>query len=110
MGRIFRLPVFSFIFLAYSAIQCVLIISSKALRPSRLISAAISISILMRVPLLFDKIIVAQLLRRQEVQNSRLPAGQSSDLMKPYGIQKLSPFRLYFPVLYDIIIGNKMRK
>ena len=64
----------------------------------------------MRVPLLFDKITVAQLLRRQEVQNSRLPAGQSSDLMKPYGIQKLSPFRLYFPVLYDIIIGNKMRK
>ena len=64
----------------------------------------------MRVPLLFDKITVAQLLRRQEVQNSRLPAGQSSDLMKPYGIQKLSPFRLYFPVLYDIIIENKMRK
>ena len=64
----------------------------------------------MRVPLLFDKITVAQLFRRQEVQNSRLPAGQSSDLMKPYGIQKLSPFRLYFPVLYDIIIENKMRK
>ena len=64
----------------------------------------------MRVPLLFDKITVAQLLRRQEVQNSRLPAGQSSDLMKPYGIQKLSPFRLYFLVLYDIIIENKMRK
>ena len=64
----------------------------------------------MRVPLLFDKITVAQLLRCQEVQNSRHPAGPSSDLMKPYGIQKLSPFRLYFPVLYDIIIGNKMRK